>query len=64
MTEHDWVSFDRSDPNTFPLPDTEVIVETGRGQIFAARFILKNTDFSLRYALWGNQGAVIRWRYR
>ena len=60
--EH-WVRFDRSDPKSFPPPDVEVVVETERGQTFSARFIQKTTDFSLRYALWGNQGAVTRWRY-
>jgi len=62
-TEEHWVLFDRSDPKTFPPPDAEVVVETESGQTFEARFIEKSTDFSLRYALWGNQGAVTRWRY-
>lgn len=60
--EH-WVRFDRGDPKSFPPPDVEVLVETECGQTFSARFIQKTTDFSLRYALWGNQGAVTRWRY-
>jgi hypothetical protein len=63
MAEEHWVLFDRTDPKSFPAPDAEVVVETERGQSFSARFIQKSVDFSLRYALWGNQGAVTRWRY-
>jgi hypothetical protein len=63
MSEKHWVRFDRTDPDSFPAPDAEVVVETERGQTFSARFIQKSIDFSLRYALWGNQGAVTRWRY-
>jgi hypothetical protein len=53
-TEGHWVLFDRSDPESFPPPDVEVIVETESDQTFIATFIQKSTDFSLRYALWGN----------
>jgi len=60
--EHNWVRFDRNDPGSFPPPDVEVVVETERGQTFTATFIPKSHDFSLRYALWGNQGPVTRWR--
>jgi hypothetical protein len=63
MTEEHWIRFDRSDSKSFPPPDAEVVVETESGQTFIAKFILKSTDFSLQYALWGNQGAVIRWRH-
>ena len=63
MTEEHWVLFDRTDPETFPASDAEVVVETERGQTFSAKFIQKSIDFSLRYALWGNQGPVTRWRY-
>jgi hypothetical protein len=48
--------FDRSDPRSFPPPEVDVLVETERGQTYPARFIQKSTDFSLQYALWGNQG--------
>jgi hypothetical protein len=57
MTEENWILFDRSDAKSFPPPDAEVLVETESGQTFIAKFIQKSTDFSLRYALWGNQGA-------
>jgi hypothetical protein len=60
MPEEHWICFDRHDPTSFPPPDLDVIVETESGQTFPARFIQKKTDFSLRYALWGNQGGVTR----
>jgi hypothetical protein len=63
MPEVHWIRFDRHDPTSFPPPDIDVIVETEHGQTFPARFIQKSTDFSLRYALWGNQGGVTRWRH-
>jgi hypothetical protein len=63
MSEDLWIRFDRSDPKSFPPADVDVIVETENGQTFPARFIQKSTDFSLRYALWGNQGRVTRWRH-
>jgi len=63
MAEEHWIRFDRSDPRSFPPPEVDVLVETERGQTYPARFIQKSTDFSLQYALWGNQGRVTRWRY-
>lgn len=63
MTDTQWIRFDRRDPKSFPAQDRDLVVETERGQTFSARFIAKSCDFSLKWALWGNQGAVIRWRY-
>lgn len=63
MTTTGWVNFDRTNPESFPSEDRDLIVQTARGQTFPARFIPKICDFSLKWSLWGNQGAVVRWRY-
>ncbi len=63
MPEEHWIRFDRNDPKSFPPQDVDVVVETERGQTYPARFVQKSTEFSLRYALWGNQGDVTRWRH-
>jgi hypothetical protein len=63
MVEITWTKFDRNDPASFPSQDRDLVVETANGQTFPARFIARNLEFSLKWSLWGNQGAVIRWRY-
>jgi hypothetical protein len=62
MTEIVWIKFDRNDPASFPPQDQDLIVETESGHTYPARFVAKNRDFSLKWSLWGNQGAVVRWR--
>ena len=63
MPEEHWIRFDRNDPKSFPPSDVDLVVETERGQTYPAKFIQKSADFSLQYALWGNQGRVTRWRH-
>jgi len=63
VTDAQWIKFDRTDPKSFPSEGRDVVVETESRQTFPASFISRNCDFSLKWSLWGNQGAVVRWRY-
>jgi hypothetical protein len=64
VTDIAWIKFDRNDPKSFPPGDCDLVVQTENGRSFSARFVAKSLHFSLKWSLWGNQGAVVRWRLK